>query len=41
MREMTEFERTKSELEKVKVLNKNLRKRLNEQSIDFSEINES
>lgn len=42
MREMGDFEKTKKELEKLKVLNKNLRRRLNDdESIDQSEIDRS
>jgi hypothetical protein len=37
---MTEYEHTKNELEKIKVVNKNLRKRLNEQSLSLSDVDE-
>ncbi|CDW73694.1 UNKNOWN [Stylonychia lemnae] len=41
MREMSDYEKTKRELEKMKILNKNLRKRLNEDSIEQSELDHS
>lgn len=38
MKEMIDFEKTKIELDRIKVINKNLRKRLEDNSIDFSEM---
>jgi len=37
---MTEFERTKGELDKMKAINKNLRKKLNDNSLEISEFDQ-
>ena len=37
---MDKFEKNKKELERMKLLNKNLRKKLNQKSIDLSDFNE-
>jgi hypothetical protein len=41
MKEMSEFEMTKGKLEKMRTVNRTLRKKLNENSIDFSEMNQT
>jgi hypothetical protein len=38
MKELGEFEKTKTELRKLKRINKNLKKKLDDNSLEFSDI---